>query len=328
MKIHAISDVNHATAGRFSRGPESFVIVKVEDETKSRTKATRTDKWADENLDIDIDKGNEVELTVYDKAGGDHPRPVGLLWIRISDVAEEMRRKKIEHDFNQAGWVSADKMDNGGPGRLNVQFQPPPGQMPTQGPGNAMGQAYGASGPAPNAAPVPAIDAWFSLEPVGRIHLTLNFGMSTILANKGNAVADTHIAKETREKTPFDVNGIRRKGAVRQRKEEIHELYGHKFVAQTFYNVMRCAFCGGLLKYDTGMQCSDCKYMCHEKCYPKVVTKCISRPNAESDPDEAKLNHRIPHRFEAYGNISANWCCHCGYLLPLGRKQPRRCRGI
>lgn len=174
MKIHAISDVNHATAGRFSRGPESFVIVKVEDDTKSRTKATRTDRWTDESLEIDIDKGNEVELTVYDKAGGDHPRPVGLLWIRISDVAEEMRRKKIEHDFNQAGWVSADKMDNG-LGRTNMQFQPPPGQLHNHGAGSLSSPSHGAAGASNAQTAAPPIDAWFSLEPVGRIRLTLNF---------------------------------------------------------------------------------------------------------------------------------------------------------
>ena len=74
------------------------------------------------------------------------------------------------------------------------------------------------------------------------------------------------------------------------------------------------------------MQCEDCKYTCHKKCYGKVVTKCISKSNAETDPDEEKLNHRIPHRFEAFSNMGANWCCHCGYILPLGRKN-RKCSG-
>ena len=97
-------------------------------------------------------------------------------------------------------------------------------------------------------------------------------------------------------------------------------------MAQQFYNIMRCALCGELLKYSIGMQCSDCHYLCHEKCYPLVVTKCISKSNAESDPDEAKINHRIPHRFETFGNVGANWCCHCGYMLPLGRKS-KRCKG-
>jgi hypothetical protein len=35
---------------------------------------------------------------VYDKSG-DRPVPIGMLWVRISDIAEEMRRKKIETDL-------------------------------------------------------------------------------------------------------------------------------------------------------------------------------------------------------------------------------------
>ena len=89
---------------------------------------------------------------------------------------------------------------------------------------------------------------------------------------------------------------------------------------------MRCALCGDFLKYSAGMQCEDCKYTCHKKCYSKVVTKCISKSNAETDPDEEKLNHRIPHRFEHFSNMGANWCCHCGYILPLGRKN-KKCSG-
>ena len=91
---------------------------------------------------------------------------------------------------------------------------------------------------------------------------------------------------------------------------------------------MRCALCGDFLKYAAGMQCADCKYTCHRKCYPKVVTKCISKANYETDPEEEKINHRIPHRFEGFSNLSANWCCHCGYLLPFGRKNAKRCSGI
>ena len=105
-------------------------------------------------------------------------------------------------------------------------------------------------------------------------------------------------------------------------------MYGHKFVQLQFYNIMRCALCGELLKYSAGMQCSDCKYTCHKKCYQKVVTKCISKSNAETDPEEEKLNHRIPHRFEPTTNLGANWCCHCGYMLPVGKKNARKCTGM
>ncbi|KIV93870.1 hypothetical protein, variant 1 [Exophiala mesophila] len=300
MRIHAIKDVDHAASSRFSRGPETFVIMKVEDNIRAKTRATRTDRWTEEIHSVDIDKANEIELTVYDKAG-DRPLPIGFLWIRISDIAEEMRRKRIESEFQQSGWVSADKMANGGPGSRNG---PDSTSSPYMPPGDGAG-AGSAAGFAQNVQPV-MIDSWFSLEPAGRIHLTMSF------------------QKQTGARRPFDI-GLNRQGAVRQKKEEVHEKQGHKFVKQQFYNVMRCALCGDFLKYSAGMQCADCKYTCHTKCYPKVVTKCISKANYETDPDEEKINHRIPHRFDNFSNIGANWCCHCGYLLPLGRRNAKKC---
>lgn len=174
MRIHAVQDVDHATSSRFSRGPETFVVLKVEDTIKARTKPTRTDRWQDETFNLEIDKANEIELTVYDKSG-DRPTPIGMLWVRISDIAEEMRRKKIETEFNASGWVSAEKMGHGGqPGRpdtaggMGASHQGGPG-----GPAGPGGQG-GAAG-APGAGQV-IIDSWFALEPVGRIQLSMSFG--------------------------------------------------------------------------------------------------------------------------------------------------------
>ena len=306
MRIHAVKDVDHAVAGRFSKGPETFVIMKVEDNVRAKTRATRTDRWTEESFNIDIDKANEIELTVYDKAG-ERPTPIGFLWIRISDVAEEMRRKKVESEFQQNGWLTADKMANSGgsPGKPDSHFSPPSAQTSYVPPGDALG-ASATTGSMQT--PQIAIDSWFSLEPAGRIHLTMSF------------------QKQTAARRPFDL-GLNRQGAVRQKKEVVVEKQGHKFIRQQFYNVMRCALCGDFLKYSAGMQCADCKYTCHTKCYPKVVTKCISKANYETDPEEEKINHRIPHRFENFSNIGANWCCHCGYLLPLGRKGAKKCSG-
>jgi hypothetical protein len=313
LRVHAVADVDHAATGRFSRGPETFVNIKAEDSIKGRTKPTRNDRWADESHEFDIDKANEIEITVYDRAN-EHPLPIGMLWVRISDIAEEMRRKKVETELQNSGWVSADKMGGNSGVQPDLQFQPPPGQNfagasgPGGGPGGMRPQGAGGAGAGaaqPQTGPI-FIDDWFSLEPVGRIHLTLSF------------------VKHARGAQAF-ADGLGRKGAIRQRKEEVVEQYGHKFVQQQFYNIMRCALCGEFLKYAAGMQCSDCKYTCHKKCYPKVVTKCITQSNAETDPDEAKLNHRIPHRFVNFSNMGANWCCHCGYILPLGRKQTQKC---
>ncbi|KAJ5558523.1 AGC-kinase C-terminal [Penicillium sp. DV-2018c] len=292
MRIHAVKDVDHAASSRFSRGPETYVVVKVEDTIKARTKATRNDKWLDESFSMDIDKANEIELTVYDKSG-DRPTPIGMLWVRISDIAEEMRRKKIETELNASGWVSADKMADGGASRHDAH-------------GSPMGSSHGAS-----SGGRPGTSGHGGHGPHGgRVQMLPRLQMS--------------FAKQLKDRRPFDI-GLNRQGAVRQKKEEVHEKQGHKFVTQQFYNIMRCALCGEFLKYAAGMQCADCKYTCHKKCYPKVVTKCISKANYETDPDEEKINHRIPHRFEGFSNISANWCCHCGYLLPFGRKNAKRC---
>ncbi|KAM3463015.1 hypothetical protein MY5147_001818 [Beauveria neobassiana] len=307
IRIIAVNNVDHAATTRFSRGPETFVAVKVEDTVTARTKVSRNDRWENEFHTIDVDKANEIEIIVYDKPG-EHPMPIGLLWVRISDIVEEMRRKRIEAEMTSSGWVSADKMGSIG-ATAPAQFPMSPSQSSfgaqtagAQG-GHQPGGAYGAPPSQINAGP---IDGWFNLEPAGQIQLQISF------------------VKQNRDKRPVDV-GLGRKGAVRQRKEEVHEMYGHKFVQQQFYNIMRCALCGDFLKYSAGMQCEDCKYTCHTKCYQSVVTKCISKSNAETDPEEEKINHRIPHRFQPFSNVTANWCCHCGYILPFGKKNCRKC---
>lgn len=301
--VKAVREADHAATSSFRRSPETYVVIKVEDAVLGKTAKVRNDKWF-EDFDLEVEKGNEVEITLYDKTG-DGATPIGLLWIRLSDLSDELRRKKNDREFEASGgkWVSADNMTTGGsPSRDG--FPSIPGGLNRPGSSSALSPASGQV----VAQNDTAIEAWFALEPAGQILLSLDF------------------VKHTAGKTAVEGRGgLRRQAAIRQRKEEVHEMYGHKFVQQQFYQIMRCALCGEFLKNAAGYQCADCKYTCHKKCYPRVVTKCISKSNAETDPDEAKLNHRIPHRFEPVTNMSANWCCHCGYLLPLGKKNARKC---
>lgn len=310
IRVMAVKDVDHAATSRFARGPETFVAVKVEDTVTARTRASRNDRWEAEYHNIEVDKANEIELTVYDKPG-EHPMPIGLLWVRISDIVEEMRRKRIEAEMNSSGWVSADRMGNPAGASAPSQFPMSPSHGSfgsTGGPQSpGAGPQADAPGPQPQVNTGP-IDGWFNLEPTGQIQLQMSF------------------VKTNKDRRQVDL-GLGRKGAVRQRKEEVHEMYGHKFVQHQFYNIMRCALCGDFLKYSAGMQCEDCKYTCHTKCYTSVVTKCISKSNAEANPEEEKINHRIPHRFTPWSNMTANWCCHCGYILPFGKKNCRKCTG-
>ncbi|KAG6844667.1 hypothetical protein H0H87_005035 [Tephrocybe sp. NHM501043] len=285
---------------------ETSVCLKVEGTQLAKSHPSRTDRW-NEDFEITVDKANEVEIAVFDKQASEpHAVPIGLLWIRINDLVEALRRQKVGIESGQGGWVTAGAMHGDGhaghPHPQSGDFNAPQG-------GGFGGAQRGGSmnlGPATS----DGIDAWFAVEPAGAISLRLNF------------------IKENVRRRPMDapIGGLGRQGAVRKRKGEIHVMNGHKFVQQQFYQIMLCAFCGDFLLNALGYQCEDCRYTCHKKCYEKVVTKCISKSNT-GEGDEEKINHRhrIHHRFEPLTNIGANWCCHCGYMLPLGRKNARKC---
>lgn len=90
-------------------------------------------------------------------------------------------------------------------------------------------------------------------------------------------------AKSNVRKRPMEAGGLLgRQGAVRKRKEEVHEQNGHKFVLKQFYTVILCAYCRDFLLNAAGMKCEDCNYVCHKKCFSNVVTKCISKSSAET----------------------------------------------
>ncbi|KIY72512.1 hypothetical protein CYLTODRAFT_417900 [Cylindrobasidium torrendii FP15055 ss-10] len=311
VTVKGARELDHAPiVARFRSAKQAIdtsVSLKVEGSQVARTHPSRTDRW-NEEFEIAVDKANEVEIAVYDKQTGEpYAVPIGLLWIKINDLVEALRRQKVFMESGQGGWVTAAGAMGGGP---------PPGAYPST---TDMNSSIGFDGPgglaqpgsptmAGMAAPTKeGIDAWFAVEPAGAIAIHLNF------------------VKENVRKRPLDapLGGLGRQGAVRKRKGEVHEMNGHKFVQKQFYQLMLCAFCGDFLLNATGYQCEDCRYTCHKKCYEKVVTKCISKSN--TGEDEEKINHRIPHRFEPITNIGANWCCHCGYMLPLGRKNARKC---
>lgn len=175
MKIHQVKDIDHAATGRFARGPETWVSIKVEDTLKGKTRPSRVDKWTDEPIIVDIEKANEIELTVYDKIGP-QPTPIAMLWIRISDIAEEMRRKKIEMDLGNSQWVTADNMDNGGnQSRQDSAYSSVNNLAQDRSSRGPAGREAPANLPAQSSADPMAIEAWFALEPVGRIHVTMSF---------------------------------------------------------------------------------------------------------------------------------------------------------
>ncbi|KAI8804110.1 kinase-like domain-containing protein [Cladochytrium replicatum] len=153
---------------------------------------------------------------------------------------------------------------------------------------------------------VDGVEAKLELEPSGQLLLRANFGEFRTV--------DEYSAKQ----------GVFRRPPVQKALPK----RGHKFVPQQFYQVMKCAVCQEFLLSGAGYQCQLCKYTCHKRCMPRVINKCISKTEQEQPTTPAYaqiLNHRIPHRFEPTSNIGAAWCCHCGYMLPVGKKQSLKC---
>ncbi|KAJ3288335.1 Serine/threonine kinase [Rhizoclosmatium sp. JEL0117] len=145
---------------------------------------------------------------------------------------------------------------------------------------------------------------WLDLEPGGQIAIKLNF-----VAAAGKL--------QRRHKT------IVRNAPV----QKVFPKKGHKFAPTSFYQVMKCAVCCEFLVSSQGYQCQACKYTCHKKCQERVFSKCITlgeKENGDGGEDQL-MHHRIPHRFEDTYNLGVNWCCHCGYMLPLSKKECKRC---
>ena len=173
-------DLDHLPSNK-RRPTETVVVVKVEDTPRARTHPVRTDRW-NEEFELHVDKANEVEVIIYDKPpGNEPPTPIGMLWIRLSDVVDELRRKKIGAEAG-AGWVTAAGMDGGPPQQPSSMLgygHNPAGMM------GGMGMDLPVAEQMPNhlqaaamrpGTNVGGIDAWFTVEPAGSIDLHLNFG--------------------------------------------------------------------------------------------------------------------------------------------------------
>ena len=160
-----------------SKVMETHVSIKVEGTQSAKSHPSRTDRW-NEDFEISVDKANEIEIVVYDKqASEQHVIPIGLLWIRITDLVDALRRQKVGMD-GQGGWVTAGAMPGDSPAAMSIQS--PSGDMNTPlgfGAGPPGGVPSGLSGQSDG------IDAWFAVEPAGAIQLQLNFSKLFLHAN-------------------------------------------------------------------------------------------------------------------------------------------------
>jgi hypothetical protein len=177
VTVKSARELDHApiVTGKFRSASkqvtDTYVSLKVEGTQKARSHPSRTDRW-NEDFEISVDKANEVEITVFDKQVSEtHPVPIGLLWIRISDLVEALRRQKVTMESGQGGWLPAGAMG----GEASPTGGMYSGQM-NSGDMNAPVSFGSRSGGMGESAQHEGIDSWFAVEPAGALSLHLNFG--------------------------------------------------------------------------------------------------------------------------------------------------------
>lgn len=154
------------------------MIIKVDGTQRARSHNSKTDRW-NEDLDIPVDKATEIEIAFYDKQASEvHPIPIGLVWIRISDLIEALRKQRVVGG-GQGGWVTANAMGND---TLNPHNADPfgAGGSGMDAPLNFPDGGTGMQPPVPGQSSQEGVDAFFSVEPVGSVSLGLNFSESPI----------------------------------------------------------------------------------------------------------------------------------------------------
>lgn len=140
---------------RNSKPAESMAHIKIDGTFRAKTRMARNSangiRW-NEDFEVPVSKASEIEIAVFDKP--EHVLvPIGMYWLKISDLVEELRRKKAEAD-NNAAWAAANAQDMA---RIPIV-------RPTTGPlgDNPVNGVEG-------------IEAWWDLEPIGQINLKFNF---------------------------------------------------------------------------------------------------------------------------------------------------------
>ena len=175
ISLRSARDLNHRPLPRKSSKVynETSVVIKIEGNQAAISHMTRNDRWL-EDFHIPVEKANEVEVTIYDTVAPGDTAPIGMLWLRVSDLMEALRRQKAVMEAQEAGWVTADKATMMGP---RSSTAPDTVSLHSSGTIRQPGGApFGGSAAAKGSE---GIEGWFSVEPAGAIQLRLDFGTSS-----------------------------------------------------------------------------------------------------------------------------------------------------
>lgn len=151
------------------------------------------------------------------------------------------------------------------------------------------------------------------LEPIGSMHVCLRLDrqahkmMSFIKPIASTLASADHIGRQV------------------VLKKKIRIVMGHRLQAHRFYRPVKCARCSEFVLNGCGLQCSNCKYLCHKRCHESIHSRCnAARPEDVFEGDsktEERVKFNIPHAFKQVTVVIPSWCMHCGLMVPFGRRK-------
>lgn len=163
LEILEAHELAHAPT-RMIRSPETTVYIKIDGNVVFQSKPSRTDRWLD-LAEIHVNKASEVQVAIYDH-GTERSLPIGMFWLRITDIADGLRKRKLQQENGQ-GWAPANHT-----GRHD----------PEKHPGPPLNDRHHAKATRPST-DGNGIQAWFDVEPVGEMSLRLDFGKASSYTN-------------------------------------------------------------------------------------------------------------------------------------------------
>ncbi|KAG2224640.1 hypothetical protein INT45_007885 [Circinella minor] len=347
LQIMQARNLEHVPT-RTMRSPITITTAKIDGTVKYKSHPTRTDKWF-ENCKIPVNKGSELELEIHDESS-DKRQLIGIIWIKVADIAEALRKQKVKDGQNDLGWVSAkivrQQQNESIPTHHLTDSNVSMTSTTTDSPSSASSTASSS---------IAALGGGGGSSPSSSSFIPAVPPNSTATSRTGSSTTTTDILYHRTSISKSDENGIMewfdvepygelalklnfvrenptvtfpfapkqkpilvRAGAVREKPAgERYEVNGHQFIEHRLYNIMKCAYCDDFL-VKNGFRCDGNIVLI-------LVMEDVLEKWLQNDLEEDRVNHRIPHRFIPITNIGANWCCHCGQVLSLGSRKARKC---
>ncbi|KAJ3284780.1 Serine/threonine kinase [Borealophlyctis nickersoniae] len=154
-KLHVRLIQSSGLPGKKSHKADAYASIRLDGTQKAKSRSSRG-KWGDD-FDITVDKGQEVEIVIFEKGG----TMLAMVWFKLWELEEEMKMQKAARNpFNREGSSNSLAGESGagfGPGHSPSS----PEEDGVNSPATGRDDGY--------------VQTWLDLEPSGRLQVGLKF---------------------------------------------------------------------------------------------------------------------------------------------------------